>query len=94
MLVLLSEYHRPTFIFSIREIIVHGHPVVAVVVVVVGGGGDGGGGGGGGGGVEKEDEDEDEDETKNTETTTQQNCHAPGMKHIHTSGTHHVFHTL
>ena len=40
MLVLLSEYHRPTFIFSIREIIVHGHPVVAVVAVVgvVGGG--------------------------------------------------------
>jgi hypothetical protein len=37
MLVLLSEYHRSPFIFSIREIIVHGHPVVAVVVV--GGGG-------------------------------------------------------
>jgi|TARA_B100000497_G_C7303260_1_gene205543 hypothetical protein len=35
MLVLLSEYHRSPFIFSIREIIVHGHPVVAVV----GGGG-------------------------------------------------------
>jgi hypothetical protein len=38
MLVLLSEYHRSPFIFSIREIIVHGHPVVAVVAVVVGGG--------------------------------------------------------